>query len=506
MALVWMCALLCSAAFAGISVSAQATDGPEAGVEIPTLYVRDFRFQGNTLVPDEELAALLEPMAGRELTVLDLHTATLAIKLHYQAKGYLLVEAIVPPQEVTDGVVEIAIVEGRYGQVLLHNRSRLRDSVATAFFRSIVPGDVITAEPFERVTLLLSDVPGVEAEVDFAPGTEIGTADLHVTLRDGARSSGEAAFGFSGENPAQDASALWSVNVHNASGRADEVSVSLGVGGTARNLAIAYTIPTGTGMSYGVEYRDSRRKVDGVFTPLDIETWAQNVTLSARYVLRRTSTADRKLDLSYEHVSSGREILGLVSRDVRHRLSAGVSGTASARQDRRVQYAVQGTYGVSLPAGGDDSTYAKLTGTYSYLYEPVPGTQLNVSANAQVALTGLDASERMDLGGAGGVRGHAPGVLGDTGVVGRLQVSRIAGRVPLPGIVQVTGFLDGGSVWLRSPGPAEAESQQRYGFGLGLSWTLPRGGALSVDRAWPLGESKPNGSGGGWSIRFMIRF
>ena len=502
-----LCVILFGILVGSHEVSAQGLEEPatELAAE-PTIFVRGFRFEGNTLISDHELAGLLEPMTGKALTLIDLHTATLAIKLHYQTLGYFLVEAIVPPQEIIDGVVEIRIVEGRYGQVVLHNESRLRDSVARAFLQPMVPGEVVTAGPYERATLLLSEIPGVETEAFFSPGSEVGTADLHVMMQDGAYSTGEVAFGFSAENPAQDASVMWSVHVNNPAGLADELGVSFGVAGGSRNLGVSYTLPTGSGLSVGLEYKASRQEVGGVFAPLDIETWAHNVTVSLGYALQRSPAADRTLDLSFEHISSGRDILGIMTKDARHRLSAGVSGRNSVGQDRRIQYAVQGTLGMSLPGSGFRLAYSKLNGTYSDMRQLAPGTQVNGSVDAQLALSELDASERLELGGPGGVRAYAAGIPGDSGIVGRLQASQVLGWVPLPGIVQASGYLEGGGVWLRNPDPGGAAFQQRYGFGVGVIWAFPRGGALQLDRAWPIALSGDHDVAGKLWIRLVLRY
>ena len=72
----------------------------------------------------------MQRLAGRELSLADLDQAAARVTKFYRQSGYPVARAYVPAQEIKDGVVEIAVLEGRFGKLDLHNNSRLSDSLA----------------------------------------------------------------------------------------------------------------------------------------------------------------------------------------------------------------------------------------------------------------------------------------------------------------------------------------------------------------------------------------
>ncbi|WP_318531837.1 POTRA domain-containing protein, partial [Pseudomonas huaxiensis] len=49
----------------------------------------------------------------------------------YRERGYPLARAYIPAQEIDGGVVQIAVMEGRFGEVGLNNTSRVADAALT---------------------------------------------------------------------------------------------------------------------------------------------------------------------------------------------------------------------------------------------------------------------------------------------------------------------------------------------------------------------------------------
>jgi len=103
--------------------------------------VSSFQFEGNTVFTDAELAALLAPLADRDITTQELQTARDTLTRHYIDNGYVTSGAMIPDQEVSDGVVTFRIVEGRLASVRAEG---------TRFFRGSY---------FERRLMLGSDKP-----------------------------------------------------------------------------------------------------------------------------------------------------------------------------------------------------------------------------------------------------------------------------------------------------------------------------------------------------------
>jgi len=479
-----------------------AAEEPD-GAQDPTVFVRRFRFEGNTAFSDDELSQLLRSMTGRSLRLVDLQMAAYAVEMHYRANGYFVAEAVLVPQEIVDGEVEIWIFEGEYDQIVLHNESRLKDSVARALLQLLEPDTPILADPYERAVLLLSDLSGIAVSTSLDPGSRTGTADLHVYVRDAALTEGTVTMGFSAEEPVQDASVSWAMDVNNVTGRGDQLGAMLSVSGELRSLELQYTLPTAKGLSYGAKFSTSQRRVEA-FGSLHIETWVHNGSLSASYALRRAYASNRTLTVSYEYISSGRDVVGFVTGEKRHRLNVGISANASAAPDRESRYALQVTYGIAVPEIGSDYAYQKVGGAYTYSRQLGQRVRFAASLSAQLGLSELDSTERMDIGGSGGVRAFAGGVEGESGWLGRLEMRRVLSE-SVGGTWQGVGFVEGGGVW--NPSAAEGSGyHQRWGFGTGLAWSFPRGGALQLERAWPIGPADAEAGRGRLWLRLVFQY
>ena len=107
------------------------------------LRVNGFRISGNTLIPDQELLPLLKSYVDRELDLAQLEQAAQAVTLYYRGKGFFLAQAYLPEQTVKGGVVEIAVLEGRLGEIRINRAPgvRVQESLARGIIeRSTPPG------------------------------------------------------------------------------------------------------------------------------------------------------------------------------------------------------------------------------------------------------------------------------------------------------------------------------------------------------------------------------
>jgi hemolysin activation/secretion protein len=124
----------------------------------------------------------------------------------------------------------------------------------------------------------------------------------------------------------------------------------------------------------------------------------------------------------------------------------------------------------------------------------------------QLASKNLDSSEKMELGGAYGVRAYPEGeAYGDQGYIATLEarLKLAALSRPLHGDVQALVFVDNGSVtYDRSPWAAGPNARTLSAAGVGLTWADRHGLAARVSYAFELGDepalSAPDHGGRLW--------
>lgn len=119
--------------------ASQSLPGTAAPAET-TFRLNDVRLKGVAALDEQELHQLAAPYLGRDVNLAELQALAQAITAQYREHGYFLAQAIVPVQQVKDGVVEISVIEGRLGQVNV----------------TVAPDAPITAE---RVRAFLAAVP-----------------------------------------------------------------------------------------------------------------------------------------------------------------------------------------------------------------------------------------------------------------------------------------------------------------------------------------------------------
>ena len=83
---------------------------------------------GSTILTPQEIKTLVEPVEGRLVTVLKLRQIADKITEIYLDRGYVTSRAILPSQNIGDGIVEIKVIEGILGEIQIEGTKRLHNS------------------------------------------------------------------------------------------------------------------------------------------------------------------------------------------------------------------------------------------------------------------------------------------------------------------------------------------------------------------------------------------
>jgi len=102
---------------------------------------------------------------------------------HYRERGFIIAQAIVPAQEVRDGVVSLRILEGSLEDVRVEDNTRYKAKVIEGPFRRL-RGYPITQGSIERALLDVQDFPGLTVFGTFTQGDELGYTDLIIRVRE----------------------------------------------------------------------------------------------------------------------------------------------------------------------------------------------------------------------------------------------------------------------------------------------------------------------------------
>lgn len=143
-------------------------------VKGPRVLVKGFQIKGATLFTEETLQGVLKEYINKELTFAELFKAAEKITSYYAAEGYIT-RAYLPPQEVTDGIIKIILIEGRLEDVVPDKDSESRLDFNRAKQYIIAAQDInkpLRLDRLERGMLLLNDLPGIAAASNLRAGAK----------------------------------------------------------------------------------------------------------------------------------------------------------------------------------------------------------------------------------------------------------------------------------------------------------------------------------------------
>ena len=473
---------------------------PSAVADGAKVALRGLRITGQNLYGEDKLIALVADAVDRELTFGDLEALAARIARHFRDHGYLLANAYIPAQEIVDGVVEIRVVVGQYGKIVVNNRSHLADSRINGVLGSLKSGGYIERQPLERALLLLSDTSGVSARASLAPGAVHGTSDLTVEINDAKPLSGEFFVNnhvnrFTGRTKAG-----LILNINNPSGLGDTATIGgIYTGSGLNNYTLDYRRPIGDqGAKWGVGFSRLHYSLGEEFAALDATGLAKTVGVYVTYPLIR----------SREHNLTGR--LGYDRKHLQDRID---STPADSRKKAGVwSLAFSGDSRDPLGGGGFTSfalgfTSGRLTmdsadaeindllpqsaGNYSKTNISIHREQyitdrlnFHLYFTGQLANKNLDSAEKLSAGGANGVRAYPEGeAAGDQGYIFN---GELCWNLPTTSF-QMAFFYDNAKI-IPNKNPWDASTNKRVlaGAGFGLIWNRAGDYAIRLDYAWKI--------------------
>jgi len=487
----------------------------------PAVMVNSLHVTGQTLFPEAELIAATGFQPGRQLSLSELRTMAAKITSFYNRRGYFVAQAYLPAQDVKDGAVTIAVIEGRYGKIVIRNRTNLSNGLIRSILSGLNSGDPVTTAPLERRLLILSDIPGVRVRSTLVPGDAVGASDLIVEVTPGRRVTGVIEADNAGNRYTGEYRAGATVNFNDVFGQGDMASVrALSSFDGLNYIRGSYQAQVGDA-TVGVAYAALNYRLHKEFASLDARGTAQIASLFASYPLIRSYNDNLYVMVDLD-AKTFQDKVGAVTSVTDKRAGVATVGLYGDHHDTLWgggwnTYSVYGSYGsldIRTPAArlADAATartnggYGKLTFDVSRLQTIAGPLSLYGDVRGQIASKNLDISEKMELGGAYGVRAYPEGeAYGDEGYLASLEARWRLPPWRLPGQLQAIAFVDTGTVYsAKSPWFVGHNRETRSGAGVGLIWADNNNFVIKATYAHRLGDT-PVASGPDSSGRFWIQ-
>lgn len=445
----------------------QQEQGPaeETGVRI---MVKGFRFSGyEGVVKEEELQRVVAGAAGREHSFAQLQSVVSNVIRYLKEQGWLIVQAYLPQQDVSSGIVTIAIVQGKSdGSLYIEGDQSLR--VDRGLLRRMGEGAIKEGEPFhtrevERAVLMMNDLPGVTAKGTLSPGSKTGTASLTIKASEDSLLTGTIwgdNFGNRYTGVLRGSSLL---QINDPFKIGDQVSLDLTGSEGMETVWLEYSLPLDpSGLRGYVSSAFLWYELGEEYETLDANGTAQALQAGITYPFVRSRRdnisvsmefeykgfTDAVYDTDYSRKSTYNQTLSLHGD---HYDTFFGSGLTSWYASATIGYMDEYIEDVDITDTEGDYAYFQVT--LSRLQHLSNRLTFELAWQAQFSLDNLDSSEQFSLGGPYGVRAYPVNEgLGDEG---HLFNAELDYTLPMPekyGELKAGLFYDAGYITLhRNP-------------------------------------------------------
>jgi hemolysin activation/secretion protein len=455
----------------------------------PRVLVKKFRITGNTVFTTETLESLVRSEEGKELTLEELREVAARITDYYSAHDYILARAYLPPQDVREGIIEIAVMEGQVGKIEVTGNERYKSEVIARALTPVTKAKVVDEALLETAINELNDYPGLNVRASLKPGENRGDTDIVLNAEERLPLS----VGLDVDNYGSAYTGTWRFGADLSYGNLTGLGDKLTLRGIVSDEHLWYgrasfVLPVGNYWTKaGVNYTYSQDGVGYNLSPLEAKGRLNILGFDIFQPILRTAGASFQFTggFDYKNFTSYVEKDVITGSDQLSIFRLGFNGDYRDRLLGRTYYGV--TYYQGFPWFGANpqndpgATRPDNPGTFSIFTADlarvqslgIGGSYLVLRGTGQWSGQNLQAIEQFAIGGYYTVRGFPLAQWsGDSGYAVTAELV-----VPVPGLqdwVQLVGFIDNGGVYLVSPNKAVGEKNHNLtGAGGGLRFNLP---------------------------------
>ena len=150
----------------------------------PVVRIKKIEFTGNKIFTDKELLQELQGWLDQDADFSSIKNAVVVISDYYKDAGWLA-RAELPPQDVTDGIIKIKITEAKFSgaRVTSISEPNLNQELPIGTIEKTQQiGEPVNLNKLEKSSILVSEIPGIQANVSLNPGKEEGTTQIAINL------------------------------------------------------------------------------------------------------------------------------------------------------------------------------------------------------------------------------------------------------------------------------------------------------------------------------------
>ncbi|MEL7008115.1 MAG: ShlB/FhaC/HecB family hemolysin secretion/activation protein [Cyanobacteria bacterium J06588_4] len=467
------------------------------------IIVKDFNVVGSSIFTEQELNQAVKSYRNRPLTLSELFQARSTITKLYTDKGYVSSGAYIPPQELANGTVQIAVLEGKLEEINVSGTEHLSEDyvasrIETAAGKPINVDSLLGALQLLRLDPLIDNV-----SAELSAGIRPGTSLLDIKIQEADVFNISTSLNNSRSPSVGTNQRAIGINHGNLFGFGDSFNFEYANTNGSNAIDLAYGVPVNSknGTIKAAFGTNSNDVIEDPFSAIDIESKSRYYELSLRQPLLLRPTQEFALGMSFTRTESETFLF-----DESFQLSRGANEDGETRisavrlfqefvnrNDKEV-LAFRSQFSLGVDAlnstinddGEPDSTFVSWRGQSQWVRRLREDFLFLLRGDAQFSGGSLVPLEQFRIGGVNSARGYRQDLsLGDNGLFASAEL-----RIPVlrfqrfDGLIQVAPFFDVGTVW--NSGDVEVTNATLPAVGVGLNLSLGTNFNARLDWGIPL--------------------
>lgn len=441
----------------------------------PAFYIHSIRLIGYPIEdPYGTLRSRLSEFSNRSVKVSDLALITNTVMNYCREIGITVPLAVIPPQEVREGVLEIRVYAATYDKVGISlNESDVQSKWLEGYIEDLKPGDTIKDSPLEHVINNINDIPGAEAKALLKPGATPGTTALDIEVRERTTKNNYVFIDNSGSHYSGRYHLGVNFELPNLIGIGDRFMITGSVSDEeTTNYSVRYEFPLfHEGTRLGIAFSQTNYDISTFTSLYDSKGESRGISLYGLTPIYRSKAARATLIYGYDHRDITDEYnfnepilrpFDFSYDKIANVWHLGLSGSHYA-PNQFLQYSLIYWFGHINTKGTEayyDGNYHKLTADLLKVWY-VDKWNFRINARGQLANRALDSSEQFFMGGVSGMRAYANGDgYGDSAYIISGELRR---ATFIPGL-EAAVFVDYGVAKSRSTAQYDHLTDAGIGF------------------------------------------
>ncbi len=475
------------------------------------IIVKEFDVVGSSVFSEQELAAAVKPYRNRPLTLPELFQARSIITKLYTDKGYVNSGAYIPPQELDDGKVKIAVLEGKLEGINVSGTDRLTPRYISSRIEAAAGKPVNVESLLAALQLLRLDPLINNVSAELSAGIQPGTSLLDIQVEEADVFDLSTSFNNKKSPSVGSNQRSASFNHGNLLGLGDRFNFTFSNTKGSNSFDLAYSLPINSknGTITAAYGSNSNDVVEEPFvSAIDLESQSRYFELNLRQPVVLKPNRELAMGLSFSRSQSetfldnnGFPLSRGADEEGETKISALRFFQEYVNRDDKKVLAFRSQFSVGIDAfdassnddGVPDSTFFAWRGQSQWVRRLDEDFLFLLRGDVQVAGGALVPLEQFRVGGVNSARGYRQDLsLGDSGIFGSAEL-----RVPIlrfkqvDGLVQIAPFFDIGTLW--NTDDVEIANATLPSLGLGLNFAMGDRFNARLDYGIPLVDIETEG-------------